>query len=402
MSGQRSLSYKNMTRRPARTAVLVVVSLFLAFSILAGTLVVSGLKSGLSSLETRLGADIMVVPYEATTKNDFSSMLLQGTTGTFYMDKSVEDTLAQVEGVDELSSQFFLATAKSSCCSSRLQIISYDPETDFTVSPWIKSSYSSDLGYLEIVVGNNLNVEPGEQMKFYNTLVTVKAKLEQTGTYLDTAVFTTNETIKTLIQAARDNKMIDFGDKSPDSIISCSLINVADGYDIEDVVTYINTHVSGVKAIQTQAYVTQITGGMDDISSMISGLVVAVWVLAIVILMLAFVLITNERKKEFAILRVIGASRGKLSGILMKEAVMINVLGSVIGAVTAVVLVTVLRQTIQNMLGLPFLLPDLPVILLLLVAAIVLSVAAGSVAAYVSARRISKIDPALILRGDNG
>lgn len=401
MSAQRSLSYQNMVRRPGRTAVLVIVSLFLSFSILAGTLIVSGLRSGLNSLETRLGADIMVVPYEATTKNDFSNILLQGTTGTFYMDKSVEDVLAQIDGVGQMSSQFYLATAKASCCSSRLQIISYDPETDFTVSPWIRNNRSGDPGYLEIVVGSELNVEPGEQMKFYGTIVTVKAKLDQTGTYLDTAVFTTDETIKTLIQAAKDTKMVDFGDKSPDSIISCVLINVVEGYDIEDVAVYISTHVQGVKAIQTQAYVTDITGSMKSISRMIGGLVVAVWVLAIVILMLAFVLITNERKKEFAVLRVIGASRRKLSHIIMKEALMINVIGSAIGAVAAVILVEVLQSAIHSSLGMPFLLPGIPAVAMLVVISFVLSAAAGSVAALVSARRISKIDPALILRGDN-
>lgn len=401
MSSQRSLSYKNMVRRPGRTAVLIIVSLFLSFSILAGTLVVSGLRGGLNSLETRLGADIMVVPYEATTKNDFSNLLLQGTTSTFYMDRSVEDELAQMDGVGQISSQFYLATAKASCCSSRLQIISYDPETDFTVSPWIRNNNAADPGYLEVVVGNNLNVEPGDQMKFYGTIVTVKAKLDQTGTYLDTAVFTTDETIKTLIQAARDTKMIDFGDKSPDNIISCVLINVKDGYDVSSVVNDINVHVQGVKAIQTQSYVTDITGGMKDISGMISALVVAVWILAIVILMLAFILITNERKKEFAVLRVLGASRRKLSGIIMKEALMINVIGGAIGAAAAVILVEVLKNVIHSRLGMPFLLPGAGTVAAFVIVSFVLSVAAGSVAALVSAWRISKVDPALILRGDN-
>lgn len=401
MSSQRSLSYKNMVRRPGRTAVLIIVSLFLSFSILAGTLVVSGLRSGLSSLETRLGADIMVVPYEATTHDDFSNILLQGTTGTFYMDRSMEDVLAQMDGVGQISSQFYLATAKSSCCSSRLQIISYDPATDFTVSPWVHDSTDSDPGYLEIVVGHDLNVEPGDQMKFYGTIVDVKAKLDQTGTYLDTAVFTTDETIKTLIQAAKDTKMMDFGDKNPDDIISCVLINARDGYDVQDVVDDINLHVKGVKAIQTQAYVTDIGGGMKNISNMISGLVVAVWILAIVILMLAFILITNERKKEFAVLRVIGASRRKLSGIIMKEAVMINVIGSAIGAAAAVIVVEVLKNAIHSRLGMPFLLPGAPAVAGLVAVSFVLSAAAGSVAALVSAWRISKVDPALILRGDN-
>ena len=401
MRKQKSLSFKNMVRKPARTAVLVIVSLFLSFSILAGTLVISGLRSGLSSLETRLGADIMVVPYEATTHSDFSDMLLQGSIVSFYMDRSKMDEIAALDGIGEISEQFYLATASASCCSSRIQIIGYNPETDFTITPWIKNSYNKDLGYLEVLVGNDMNAFPGDTLKFYGVEVKVAAKLDRTGTYYDTSVFANEETIKTLIQNAKDTKMIDFGDISPDDIVSCVMINVADGYTVEDVVNDINLHVSKVKAIQTDAFVTDISSGMTKISRIIGLLVVAVWILAIVILMLSFVLISNERKKEFAVLRVLGASRKKLSSILMKEAVMINCIGGIVGAVLAVLLVELFRSVIESSLNLPFLLPAFPNLVLLLLGAILVSVAAGSVAALASAMRISRVDPALILRGDN-
>ena len=71
-----SLAFKNLRKRPGRTAALVILSAFLCFAALAGSLFVSGLKSGLDSLETRLGADIMVVPYEAATKGSLSDIIL--------------------------------------------------------------------------------------------------------------------------------------------------------------------------------------------------------------------------------------------------------------------------------------------------------------------------------------
>ena len=396
-----SLSFKNMARKPGRSAALVILSMFLAFSVLAGTLLISGFRSGLDSLETRLGADIMVVPYEATTKSSFSNMILQGSTGYFYMDRSIYDKIAAMDGIGQISEQFYLASTTSSCCSTSVEIIGYNPETDFTISPWIKSSYSSDLGYLEILVGNDLNAFAGDTLRFYGVDVTVKARLDRTGTYLDTAVYASEETIKTLIRSAQEKGMFDFGDVDPDSIVSCVLVDVAEDAVIEEVVGNINLYCKGVKAIQTEAFITDVTDGLKNISGMIGGLVIAIWVLAVVILCLAFTLISNERKKEFAVLRVIGASRKMLTGIIMKEALMISCLGSVIGAVLAALLVNLLSGHIESSFGMPFLLPGIPGMIALILGAIVLSIAAGSLSAAFSAHRISKIDTALILRGDN-
>lgn len=58
----KSIPVQNCVRRPVRTSALILLSAFLSFSVLAGSLVISGLRNGLDSLETRLGADIMVVP----------------------------------------------------------------------------------------------------------------------------------------------------------------------------------------------------------------------------------------------------------------------------------------------------------------------------------------------------
>ena len=82
------LAYRNLKARPLRTAILVILTALLSLTICGGTMLVSGLQSGLGSLEARLGADIMVVPYEAKTKSDLENIVLQGNPGYFYMDRS--------------------------------------------------------------------------------------------------------------------------------------------------------------------------------------------------------------------------------------------------------------------------------------------------------------------------
>ena len=401
MNIKKSISFKNFTRKPARTAALCLLSIFLSFSVLGGSLVVLALKNGLESLETRLGADIMVVPYEASTKAELSGMVLQGNPGYFYMDRSVLEKLQDMDGVKEVSEQFYLASASASCCSMAVQIIGYNPETDFTINPWIQKSYKGTLRQGEILVGNDLNLFPGDSVMFYGTPCVVAAKLDKTGTYLDTSVYTGEETIKTLIGAAKEKKIYDFGQVDPDRIVSCVLINVEDGYSVEEVLNDIKLHVRRVEVVQTQDMITDVSGQLTGVSDFVMILIGVLWILALPILGIAFVMVANERKKEFAILRVAGASRKILASVMMKEALLINVLGSLIGGVLAVALTVLFGGLLESSLGLPFLLPGAGKMIAIAIAAMAASILAGTLSAVIAAWRISRIDTALILRGEN-
>ncbi|MBR1691741.1 MAG: FtsX-like permease family protein [Lachnospiraceae bacterium] len=397
----KSLSYRNLVKRPARSIALMLLAAFLSFSVFGGTIIVGSLRSGLSSLQDRLGADIMVVPYEAATKSDLENIVLQGNTGYFYMDSSYLKKLAAMEGIGQISAQFYLASASSGCCSIPVQIIGFDPETDFTISPWIKKSYNRPLQDMEIVVGNSLNAFVGDTLTFYGTDVHVAAKLDRTGTSLDTAVYTNENTIKTLIQASLDKKLNNFGDINPDKVISCVLINVAEGYTIEDVLNDINLHVRKVEAVQTKNMISGISGSLKGISDVIGILTAAIWILSLVIMIIAFRMSVNERKKEFAVLRVIGASGKKLFHIVLTEGILVSLSGSLIGIVVGALVILPFGNFIEAQLGLPFLLPGGLKVAGLACISLVASVTAGSFTGALASYKISRMDTGLILREGN-
>ena len=397
----KSLALKNLSGRPVRTAVLMVLAALLSFTALGGTLTVTSLGKGLDSLEARLGADVMVVPKEATMKKKFEDIVLQGSTGYFYMDSDRAAQVMECEGVGEVSPQFFLASTGSSCCSIPVQIIGFDPDTDFTVSPWIKRTYGGELKLYDIVAGSDLNAFVGDKLSFYGVECRVAAKLEKTGTSYDTTVFTNEETIRALIKSSLDKGMNDFQDIDPETSVSCLMINAADGTSPEELVNDINIHVKKVKAFKSGDMISGIAGSLSGVSKMIRMLIAAVWVLGMVILLLAFTMSVNERKKEFAVLRVMGASRGKLAGLVLKEALVCCLGGSLIGAAAGLLVLLPFNGVIEEMLGLPFLLPDGASIAGYAAAAVILAVISGAAAAAVSAWRVSRIDTGLILRGEN-
>ncbi len=397
-----SLPIKNLVRKPARSLALFFISAFLALSAFGGTVMVMSLSNGINSLSARLGADIIVTPYAATSQVSYDSVIIQGKPGQFYMDsKYYEEIKTEIEGIDKITAQFYLASAKASCCSSRLQIIGFDPATDFSIQPWVEKSYSDKLGLYDAVVGSDVTPNTDMTVEIYGKTLHVQAVLDKTGTELDSALYVDIDTMKELIRAHNEKNPNQEKTIDPDNVVSSVLIKVADGYDIDEVAGDINLHVRQVKAIRTQNMISGVSESLSGVSATISLLMVVVWILSAVILAIVFTMNINERKKEFAVLRVLGASRVKLAGLVFREAALYGFLGSLLGAGMTVLITALFTPAIENMIGLPFLLPPVPVMLIAGALTVVLTIAAGAVTAASSAVKISKIDTGLILRGDD-
>ena len=398
MRFERQLALRNLTRRPVRSGALVLLAAFLSLSVFAGSLIVLSLQNGLKSYEARMGADIVVVPNEARSHGSLESILLQGIPGYFYMDASYLDKVRAIDGVEAVSPQFYLASASAGCCSVAVQIIGFDPDTDFSIQPWIRESYGGALEDGDIIVGSSITVPKNRTLRFYNQDCHVVASLDRTGTGLDTAVYANMNTIRMLMESSQLAGFDYVSGTSPDRAISSVMVKVKDGYSIESVNNDINIHVRHVEAAQAKTMVSSIAGGLTNVSRIIGGLTATIWILAVVILVLAFVMIAHERTKEFAILRVVGASQKMLSGLVWWEAACVSLLGAIIGVAAGALAVFPFSGFIHSRLDLPYLLPGAGTIAGLLLGSVLAAVIAGSLTSAFAARRISKIDTGVILR----
>ncbi len=396
----RSLSFKNLIRKPGRTAVLAMLTAFLALAVFGGSVVVLSLRSGLNSLEARLGADIILVPSQAQSKVSFQNMFLQGTTGAFYMDSSALDKALEVSGVEKAAPQTFLASLKADCCSIKIQVIGIDPERDFTVQPWIARSLSRGLNDMEVAVGCKVEADVGEIIRIYDQRCKVVARLESTGTGLDTAVYCDMATMNKLLAAAEE-KGVSHKIESGDQVISAVYIKVKDGCSIDEVNSRLNGHIRKVTAVRTRSMITGVSDSLAGVSRTVTFLIAAVWVLAFLILLLAFMLIIRERAREFAVLRLAGASRGMLSRLVLTESSLCGLLGGLIGVGLAALALFPFAQLIESALNLPYLMPDPGKILLLAGGTVLLSVLVAALSSVIAAYRLSRVDPGTALREGN-
>lgn len=395
----KSLPVKNLIRKPGRTAALMLLTAFLALAVFGGSLVVLSLRQGLNSLEARLGADIIVVPSEAQSKVSFQNMFLQGTTGAFYMDAENLKRVREIEGVEKAAPQIFLASLKADCCSVKIQVIGFDPQADFTVQPWIAQSYARELGEMDVVVGCKVEAGVGEILRIYDQRCKVVGRLAATGTGLDTAVYCNLDTIRLLLQAAEEKGVSHkvTSDSTADQV-SAIYVKVKEGYDVGRVNTAIQGHTRKASAVRTRSMITDVSDSLAGISRTVTGLIDAVWALAFLILLIAFAMIIRERRREFAVLRLVGMSRRMLSGLILRETALCSLLGGVLGVCAAALLAFPFATLIETALGLPYLTPDLRTVALLAAAAVAAAGIVGSLASAGAAWRLSRVDPCTILR----
>lgn len=195
--------------------------------------------------------------------------------------------------------------------------------------------------------------------------------------------------------------MNDFQNIDPEKVVSCVLINVADGYSVEEVLNAINIHVKKVKAVRTKEMISGISESLRGISDIAGFLIGGIRLFGLLILFLMFTMSVNERKKEFAVLRVIGASRKMLATVVMKEAILIGIGVGLTGTALGLLILLPFHTLIEAQLEMPFLLPDAAHILLIAAVETAITVGVSAATASCSAYRLIKTDTALILRGDN-
>ncbi len=391
------LPLRNIVKAPASTAVLVVLSMLICMSMFAGSVLVLGMNRGLKSLGERLGADIIAVPEDLAEKEGLESIILDGTPGYFYMDSEVLEKIRKIDGVEAVSEQYFLASLSEGCCSAAVQLIGFNEKTDFTVTPWVSESYSDKLDKFDVLVGANVVPESGNKLRFYDQQCNVCAKLAPTGTEFDNAVFASAETIKALMKCAENKGISLIADGDPDSVVSSVYIRVAKNADIENIRFAINK-IEGVKAVKAKSMLTGVAESMNVVSAMVKAVVIAIWIFCMVVIAIGFALFVNGRKKEFAVLRVMGMSRMKIAKLVMCEALCINLFGGVLGALISVILLYSFKYLIVNGIGLPYFMPGFPVMLMIMILSVLVSAVLGGVTAFYSAYKIARVDTGIILR----
>jgi putative ABC transport system permease protein len=347
----------------------------------------------------RFGADLMVVPEGAAAKAQ--SLLLRGGAGYFYFDAGLVKAVAATEGVVRASPQFFLTSLATECCDAAVQLIAYEPATDFVVQPWISEKHSGRVRDGQVVVGSRITVRRNGTIQLFNHEYPVAARLSSSASGFDISIFMTMNTMRDLIGRARVEgyNFLTLQEKeAARGRISAILVKTDPAKAPSLIASDIQKQHEGVDVLVSQGIFARIAAALSGLINYIHIFSAALWALALVVLAAVFSGLIHERKKEFALLRILGATRKRLVGIVLGESLIAGLAGGAAGIVLASLAVFPFATLISERLELPYL--DAPpfTIMLLIAGSLVLSVSAGPLASLYAALRISKAETYYTMR----
>ena len=383
------LAFENLKRKPFRTAALIIITTLSAAVLFASFIITSSLKGGISGLKNRLGADLMVVPDGYETKME--NILLNGEPNYFYMDKSVEDTIRTIQGVKQASGQFFLTSLSESCCSFPIQIIGFDPETDFIVQPWANKKISSNQNTETLFAGHNIITEH-ERVKFFEQNHTITSKLSKSGSGMDNAIYADLNTLQHIVDDAQKKGFGFVSDGNTHTKVSSIFIKLEDDAKPDSTALRIKNAVQGVQVISGSSFISNLGDKINGFLLFPRILCILILVITIFTLAIVFSLIAHERVKEYSILRVLGADSSSLKKLILFEASSIGIIGSVIGIFISAIIILPYNVLISEKIGLPFSLSNPAMIILFALLSFAITLIACVIAALYSAIKISRQD----------
>ncbi len=390
------IAIKNLRKHSFRTKCLMIIVAVFSFTVFCGTLLSQSIHLGVNYMSGRMCADIMVVPRGCASL--FEDTLLKSKSNTFYLYENLTQAVSEIDGVEWVSPQLYVASLNAACCTIPVQMIGYDPKTDFTIKSWMTNIDSSKLGFNEVVTGSLIKAKPGEQIFLFGQPLMVTATLSDTGMGFDSSIFMTMQTAQNIIENSEETAIHSAGgDKNS---VSALFLKLTDNANPSAVAKSIINQYPQTDIVLSKEMMNGISTQLNQISGFIYGIQGLLWIAAIFLLAVVFSVTTNERRREFGLYLALGAARKKILTLIMTENFIISISGALIGILTGCLLMFEFLMLIATSFGLPYLKPNILSTSALIFISLLISVATGMAAGIYSAMRIKKTEITLTIKGN--
>jgi putative ABC transport system permease protein len=391
------LAIQNIQGSGFRSFVIFLCVMSLSAFLFSTTLMINGAQNSLNVGISRLGADIIVVPSGAESKVE--SALLMGKPTNVWMPANTVEKVASTPGVERVTPHIYLQSLYGAdCCAvSEMFMTVFDPSTDFVVEPWLKQKLGRDLQPGEVFGGTYIYVPPGQPaMRIYGSWFDLKGNLEPTGTGLDQTLFMTMDTAQLMAKesAALAVQQLEI----PSNSISTVMVKVTPGVDAHRVALDIAKNVTGVVAIESPNLFGMYRQQMNGLLWGFFAILAVIWAVTIVLIGLVFSMAANERRREIAVLRALGATRFRAVNAILIEAALLAVGAGLVGTIFAALGTFLFKDMLVNSLKMPFLFPSMSSLGALGMVSVLLALITVTFAAFFPALRITGYEPAIAMR----
>ena len=408
------LIIKNLRGHLLRSTAILLSVMGITCFLLATTITINGTEYSMNTGIKRMGADILVVgeggEYQVQTTPaggcggpqllipTGGSVLLMGKSSDMFMPESKLAEIYGIAGVEAASPQVFLNTLLDSpyCSASEMYLVVFDPVSDFTLRPWLDKQLGGELGRDEIIGGSEISADAAGHLSLYGRQVTLAGNLQASGTGIDQSLFMTMQTAQDIAESSKTTPQTQL--KIPSGEISAIMVKTSPKADVHLVAINIASAVKGVVPVESPsmfgAFRQQVTGLLWGAIA----IMVIFWGVGVYLIGLIFSASANERRREVAVLRALGAERRFIFLSIIGEALVLALGGGLPGIALASLAASVFGHFIATSLGIPFMFPGLISSLRLMGAGTVLIMLTVTLAVFLPAYRMSRMEPAIAAR----
>ncbi|MHC1708867.1 MAG: ABC transporter permease [Methanomassiliicoccales archaeon] len=389
-----SIKFTKIITRGFRGRLFRNVATMACFAFVAGTLLLTGLlvagaQSGVQAGVDRLGPDMIVVPMDPKATSD--GVFMAGRPTDLFFNSVVQEGVRSTPGVLKVSPQAYVGSLSNvSWCPTQVQVIAFDPSTDFTLGPLITESYDRPIKDYEIIVGSSVLGELGSYLPMYGIVFTIAGRLETTGSAIDQSIYMTLDKAYSLsseYSLAPGEIVLDEGD------ISAVLVKIDGSYDLDSVMYWITLSNPGVLVFPMAGLGRELS---DQLSITSQGLYLTVSMVVIVSLPLVVLISTmtvNERRREIGLMRAMGATQGFIFSIFFVEGIFLGLMGALVGVLGALsgllIMEGALSSAVQTAIAWP---PLFDILLQVSLAVLAAAIIAGGASLWPSLRA-SRMEP---------
>jgi len=387
--------------------------------LLFSTLIIEiGVRRSTELGSARLGADILLLPSPLPnviiyiqwkdpvfiTPTNTTAHLLYLRPRYIDDNGTLDRGISAIPGVSAVSAQVFVGTLNNS--GRTVALVGFDPNTDFTVLPWLKAGGQGEtsLGPNMAIVGSDTGFGSRDNVSWGSLTLRVTAVLEPTASTMDRTIFFPIQTAYGLVRGASSSTGLTGSGQNSVSVgfkagqISALLVKLQKGASEDEVGRQISGTISDYVVIYGAIATKQVsleTRGIATYEFFLSGLLGTSVLILVASLMSMSI---NERKREFGLLRSLGATKRTISKVVMAEVGIVSFIGSALGLAVGGLVLVVSEFFLSEAYSVSFIQPTTTDLIEFTLGSLGLGMIMGTLAASLPAYRASRMDPYEALR----
>lgn len=387
------LAWRGVRARAFRSLLIGLFIFILAGFLLSTSVILWGVEESLRTGMDRLGADFIVIPYDAT--EEVQAEILTGKPATREgMPLDYVKRIREMKAVKQASPQLYLGAIAGWQWSAadELYVVAFDPDTDFSILPWLKDKRISP-GPHDVIGGAAVNrIGPALPLSVSGYELNFVGRLEPTGIWLDRTLFVTFEAARRMIARGA------FSAGASAETATSFAVNLKPGYDVARTALEMTLAVPGIHPVRAPRLLRTLAHQRAGLIQILLFALGIIWIVAVALTGFIFSMIVDARRREMGLLRASGATRKFIFRLILAESSVPAVAGGFAGIFMGGFFLLIFRSWLIAALEIRVLFPSLSGLVFFMLGSLSLSLILVLPALLYPALRASRMDPAAAMR----